>query len=521
MCLSIEVLTDKLKSQYNLQCYINSNKQRSVRAIWLLSNGMVIKPDVLYVTKATELHEFLPLQCAGNFLSIGDPALSPEVLANANINLFVVDENTDAFELLRNLQNTLVKNLRPPSTTMNLLNTMICSRGIQQIIDIGFELLGNPMFVTDANHKLLAYTKNIKIDDPEWHYIVEKGFVSFDKATAIFKEVMEMARKFPVIDDDGKMSIPFLRKLITINDKVAAFLTVPGYFKPFDEFSLEIAELLGNVILKELQNNKITRFAKGSMCESFIIDLLSRKILDQSIIRERLNFLDWNLKEFIYVLTVRTNQSPEEIESISIIDTMKALQELMIGSRTVLYNNDIVVVFSRPKEILQPETQLNDLVELVCKKRLYAGISRSTRTLVDIHDCYCQSVKAMEIGTSMVKNSTIFVYEDYAVYHLLDICAAQKNLNAFCHPSLLTLAEYDQKNATVFLHSLRTYLENDKNLGETATALHIHRNTLSYRISKIAEIMKLDLNDSNVTLQLFLSFKIMGYTKDDLNYKQL
>ncbi len=52
-------------------------------------------------------------------------------------------------------------------------------------------------------------------------------------------------------------------------------------------------------------------------------------------------------------------------------------------------------------------------------------------------------------------------------------------------------------------------------LGETAAALHIHRNTLVYRLEKIQELFALDLDDPDNTLRLLLSFRLEESVREE------
>ena len=53
------------------------------------------------------------------------------------------------------------------------------------------------------------------------------------------------------------------------------------------------------------------------------------------------------------------------------------------------------------------------------------------------------------------------------------------------------------------------FFEKDLNLSDTARQLYIHRNTLTYRLDKIAKIIGLDLRhfDDAVTFKMLLEMK--------------
>ncbi|MCR4435772.1 MAG: helix-turn-helix domain-containing protein [Clostridiales bacterium] len=140
-----------------------------------------------------------------------------------------------------------------------------------------------------------------------------------------------------------------------------------------------------------------------------------------------------------------------------------------------------------------------------------SGVSRCFYSLEDLREHYIQSVYALKLGKLLHDERNVFLYEDYAIFHVVEACSAAGDLKKYCHPSLLKLIEYDKQNNTSFVQTLAKYVYNSKNVAETANDLHIHRNTILYRIEKISEIMNVDLTNSNIILQLHFSFKIIEY----------
>lgn len=70
------------------------------------------------------------------------------------------------------------------------------------------------------------------------------------------------------------------------------------------------------------------------------------------------------------------------------------------------------------------------------------------------------------------------------------------------------LKEYDEENNTDLLNSLRVYLKNDSNVNLAAKKIHVHSNTMNYRLKRIAEICEIDLNDSSLKTNLYLDLLI-------------
>ena len=53
---------------------------------------------------------------------------------------------------------------------------------------------------------------------------------------------------------------------------------------------------------------------------------------------------------------------------------------------------------------------------------------------------------------------------------------------------MASLVAYDEQYATDLIGTLESYLANDCNMNQTATAIHAHRHTVSYRLDRIREL---------------------------------
>ncbi|GAM56629.1 sugar diacid utilization regulator sdaR [Vibrio ishigakensis] len=65
----------------------------------------------------------------------------------------------------------------------------------------------------------------------------------------------------------------------------------------------------------------------------------------------------------------------------------------------------------------------------------------------------------------------------------------------------------DSKN--VLLKTLRTFFEQNCDLAQTCESLHIHRNTLRYRLDKIEQVTALNINNLDEKVQLYLALKCL------------
>ena len=73
------------------------------------------------------------------------------------------------------------------------------------------------------------------------------------------------------------------------------------------------------------------------------------------------------------------------------------------------------------------------------------------------------------------------------------------------HPAIGILKKYDEGSETQLLETLRTYVRCGCRQAEAADKLHIHLNTLKYRLRRITELSGVDFKDYDEMLYIQLS----------------
>jgi sugar diacid utilization regulator len=328
------------------------------------------------------------------------------------------------------------------------------------------------------------------------------------------EKFIELAHKSnsPVFMSKDKLRIPRIISNIKVNNKVVGYLVAIECEKPFSEDDLELIFLLCKVLSSEMQKNKFLQNTKGLRYENLIIDLLCGEPMDARTIEERLNFLDLHFKNNLYILAVKVPQN--NFVNVSLYRIRDTIEYILVDAKSIIYNDTIVVIISRNNKISTLENSFIKLTEFFKKNKIHGGLSRCFYSLIDLQEYYQQALKSIELGIGLRKNKFLFSYEDFAVYHLLEVCSKQNNLESFCHASIYDLMEYDQKNNTDYMNCLYTYLINEKSQLETADILNICRSTLAHRIEKIQRIMNINLNDAITTFRLILTFTILEYVDD-------
>lgn len=93
------------------------------------------------------------------------------------------------------------------------------------------------------------------------------------------------------------------------------------------------------------------------------------------------------------------------------------------------------------------------------------------------------------------KKKKVLSISSMGIYKYLFNSGNHMEILSYCENRLSKLEEYDHINGTFLQETLLAYYMNGFVVGKTAEALFIHRNSLQYRLSKIEELLGIELND--------------------------
>lgn len=410
------------------------------------------------------------------------------------------------------------QNLLHSDYSLRLIKILSKESGLQALVDLGYEMLGNPFTITDFSVKLIADTgETIVTDDPVWNELMlNKNFsfhtYSYYVKNKLFEQITNNDAPFYWIDPYCKY--PRIISKICINRRNVAFVVVCAHNRDYKESDKEIVAILCEAFSIELQKNKYSNYSQGLLHQSFLYDLIDGKFEDEMVIDERMKVLSLKFKKKLFVISM----------DIVNLDTSKStlpfirdeVENKFAHAKVIIYDHNIVIIASCENEIHFLEVETKPFQEFIVNNNLKAGISRSFSSLAEVRGRYLESVEALKLGNVLKNHSHFFQYENYLIFDLININADNKKIQKFIHPSLIKLIEYDKKNRTDYTLSFYTYLRNFKNVKDTSDSLNIHRNTMFHRLEKIEEILNVDLDNGDVLFKLYLSYKILEYLKIDL-----
>ncbi len=144
--------------------------------------------------------------------------------------------------------------------------------------------------------------------------------------------------------------------------------------------------------------------------------------------------------------------------------------------------------------------------------KLRIGISDSFGKIRDFRNAYesaKQTVRMIENSTAPIES---LYFKDIEVKRFL-LANDKKDLLSYFQKVLSPLLNYQHNSREDFLETLDVYLKSNCNWSESKKRLHIHGNTLTYRLNRISDLLNLDLKNYQDRLRLQIAFEIKDLLK--------
>lgn len=141
-------------------------------------------------------------------------------------------------------------------------------------------------------------------------------------------------------------------------------------------------------------------------------------------------------------------------------------------------------------------------------KGLRIGVSRPASTAAELGVRFREARQAVTIGRRLLSQHPLTFFGALGFYRLLFHLYGLEDVRAFYEETLGPLIVYDRRTDSELVQTLEMYFACNGNLSQAAQQLHLHRNSLLYRLERISEVLHADLDDAEVRLSLQVALRM-------------
>lgn len=179
----------------------------------------------------------------------------------------------------------------------------------------------------------------------------------------------------------------------------------------------------------------------------------------------------------------------------------------------LLFRLDSIIILLPTLRNHQEQCQTRKIGEELLQKfkdqftgiNLHIGWGNPYADIRDAKKSLSQSEQAIRVAKTLPGTDRCIGFDELGFYKVLFNVKDREELEDFRNEVLYTLLEYDQKHGAELVNTLSVFLEENDNFICVSELLYIHRNTLKYRLQKIAEISGRNLTNPKDRMLLYFA----------------
>jgi len=395
---------------------------------------------------------------------------------------------------------------------------------LESLADTISEVLNCPVTIEDANHRLLAYSSHEPGIDPArmativGRRVPEKVLNGLWQAGVIPRLLKsEEPIRISPIDDVGLGN----RIAISIRnqDEVLGYIWLLEVDQHLDEAAFEQLKKAAKAAKTKLLQFKAHKQKEEQGHQEFFWQLLTGYLKSTKSIKEKAGKLPIQLPSQFQVLVFQFHQKIDEALNKQIQYIMTTLQRIRIVSY-VMDREQLILLLAASsgqsyRELLQEfiivfTTQMRERFKVTPIEAACGSIYQEDYAKVE--SSYQEALLVLKLKKNYPQElKNVYHFDHVGFYLYLPWIEERRKGENRINPHLLALKEYDQANGTSLYQTLEVFLGLDCNAKETAETLHVHINTLNYRIKRIEEISQIDIKNMDQKVSLYLDIKADKY----------
>ena len=235
----------------------------------------------------------------------------------------------------------------------------------------------------------------------------------------------------------------------------------------------------------------------------------------------------------VYDRAARLHIAPEEPRVLYLLETGYGMDEtiseilknlfpsqsgifripLTENSHAILYPVRLLAD-SSPETVHHTARMIVDTLNAEALARVRVSYSKTLHSLLDLSSAFRETSLALKVGKLFYSEQTVFPYNRLGIGRLI-----YRLPTSLCENFLHEIfgEEIPQSLDEETTATLNKFLQNNLNIAETSRQLHMHRNTLIYRLEQIEKRTGLDLRQFEDAMTFKIASMVMNYLYTERN----
>jgi DNA-binding PucR family transcriptional regulator len=398
-------------------------------------------------------------------------------------------------------------------------------KSLEHLADTISEVLHCPVTLEDANHRLIAYSSHeVETDVARIATIVSRRVP--DKVIGILwregvmQEIIESTQPVRIapISSIGLGS----RVAISIrkHNHLLGFIWVMDDRQQLTDEDLLMLKKASQAMNNVLSASQLQRQEETKGMQNFFWQLLTGHLNNEHMIHEQAIQIKLSLPSTYSVIVLRFTAEIDPSIHQHIQYMLSIPQSIQITLQVAEHHQLVLLVAPSSKQSPQDEIKafLSNLSKSLKERLAMVDVEAAGGLIYNdyskVASSYQEAITALDIKRRFPEETVdAYLYEELGYYVYLPLLAKHNHKHPKVNESLRKLSAYDLEHDSNLIHTLSLFLTCNLNMKLTSNALHVHMNTLTYRLKRISEIGNINLAQMDQIITLYLELKIEQYSK--------
>lgn len=367
----------------------------------------------------------------------------------------------------------------------------------QEVMNLCWTVFHNPLVLFDGNNKMLGLTKQYGPDDldNEWAYVYRYGYSSLNAVNMMKHQYSNIA-----FHRHGSQSYKFSSNQMIryagiyygmyYNDMSCGHINLLARDRALNEGDYQLLDFLGRRLEPSLGqfHNNVTQTN-----HNVFYNILFGKPYDEKKLDVQMTYQQWNAEDTYQLALVQLHHEPDKKEYRTNLDTLVHMV-LQKATKCITLKKSPYILVLANYDLDTDQSVMTLFKDLMNNNPVSIGFSLPCKGLKRANRLYKQARSAIFYGSLFRREENFYHFFDYAFDFIVDASSLSDCVYA-CMPGIVELWEMQQNSGDEMLSTLKCFLDNERSASRTAAKLYTHRNTILYRIQKIQDILKCDLDD--------------------------
>lgn len=387
--------------------------------------------------------------------------------------------------------------------------------GTEHIMQAAHRIFGCPVLYTDEYFHVVSMIPATPIGDEAWDYMAEKKDMRHERIWAIMDEFLSGKQDFYDIfyADTGLCAdCPRIFGEVVLEERVQGHVMVFLGDIPLREEDFQIVRLLIDALCIKIQSR-----TKGMSRWNLSLTTKLQDLIDPAspphLLRLACEAVGAAVEPEYTVIATPVGQKASQRAFAEY--AVSQLQQMYRHIIAVIYDNCIVTLVGKVQRRsrngdLTPAAEgfIKKILDYFTEHDMVSGVSNCFGDLTQTRPHYRQAVLTARMALRLELGTQQFFMDLMPLPIFLSVIEHEQG-ETFIHPAVTAMREYDASHGTEYYATMRAFSMTMHNKDRTAALLNIHRNTLLYRLGRIAELFELPYEEERAALNVLCSYLIL------------